>query len=422
MTNKIAIAMLTVLAATPAAAKPKVVLTPSAVQEYRLPVASVKVTLDLVLTQCAPTITAEPTFATAAVANMGQDSLFIDPLAMNSWNKARDITVELYPNRALKSVNGAVVDKTGAIITNILKAVAGVVMLADDTPAAQIGGCSPGISRQFDRRQALKAKIALEKANLLTVDPAKAKTLREYIDSLAQEVAALNTGPLHLRLEKDVPIDWETTSGKIGWKRQDLDPWMGPPAAGAAADTNDYFQIAVCAQKAPFDGAGCPQRTPPTQPALSCTNGCPNVLVFRDPVDAVLTFRSASKEFDGYNAAESTELGRINVPIPQWGTYSYLPLNAGFGQSKTFAFGLNEFGRISTFTWKANARGEAVSSSLADIVGAAGTLATNLKTEELRDWETRIKELETQKKLNELKACAEVIEAGGFTCPTPPKQ
>ena len=94
-----------------------------------------------------------------------------------------------------------------------------------------------------------------------------------------------------------------------------------------------------------------------------------------------------------------------------------LCLDARFGESRTVDLTYDDFGRKLSFKWASEATAEAISgavtgfaSSISDIEGAlSGPSQIEQQKEE-------ISRLKTQKELNELRMCEEIIEAGGFQC------
>lgn len=113
--------------------------------------------------------------------------------------------------------------------------------------------------------------------------------------------------------------------------------------------------------------------------------------------------------------------GRIaaqDVSISQWGSVSELPLETGFGGNFSMSAGYTEFGRQTSFSWKSDARGEAIMGALSSMVDAASAARSALTTD-LEGDKAEIDRLQTAKTLNELEYCRQVIEAGGFTCPAP---
>jgi hypothetical protein len=119
-------------------------------------------------------------------------------------------------------------------------------------------------------------------------------------------------------------------------------------------------------------------------------------------------------------SANDEPLAEQPILISQWGELSELPLRAAFGENYTFAFGLDEFGRRTSASWKSDARGESITGSGVSIVDAANGVRTAFKTD-VQEQQDEITRLETQQKLNELEFCRQVIEAGGFKCPDPPQ-
>src|SRR5206468_10235069 len=101
---------------------------------------------------------------------------------LSSFWKDRDLTAELYPDGALKSVNGGVADKTGAIFTNILKTAAGIVTLfaaPSPPPVPVTGKCTTDTNDALARVVALRGQIKKLRNRLPGATPKETQDLQK---------------------------------------------------------------------------------------------------------------------------------------------------------------------------------------------------------------------------------------------------
>lgn len=109
---------------------------------YRLPDTAVQINVGLTLVGCAP-IKARAEVALAPAITPGTEHFRLDGAKLASLTKKRELDVSLYPNGSIKSVNGTVSDRTGAILVSAIK-IAGTIALAAAPPT--------GTSKQLHRR------------------------------------------------------------------------------------------------------------------------------------------------------------------------------------------------------------------------------------------------------------------------------
>ena len=421
--------------------------------EYRLPVTTAKLSLQLTLQSCpADGPIAEGKVTITPVANPGDapaEHYRIDGANLQSFTRSRSISVERYSNEALKSINGEVADRTGAIISNILSIGGGLVGLVgtDSGRRATSPTCNLATRRALEQVNQLTARIAAFRLQLPGASEEVAHRLRQAIDALAGEVARLRTEELQLSLEREInfraglPGVQRTRGGVITWTEGDLAKWLQVEARSTTTVT--HFKLAYCvdptAEAADVRCNGQVVEQQAGQEAEAVTRlpegererghvaspgcfdpdialRCPRSLVFRDPVAARLRVIAHDSRFEGKTPNE--QMAQSSLWIAQWGTLTELPLSVGFGGNFTMAAGFDEFGRRTSLTWKSGARGEGITGAISPIV-TAGTALNNAFTTELEMQQQEITRLETQQKLNRLEFCRQVIEAGGFNCPTP---
>lgn len=405
--------------------------------EYNLPITTARVSMDLVLVSCSadgprarPTVTVQP----IANANRAEHERFrLYSTALSSWTRNRQVGLDTHPNGALRSVNGGVSDRTGAIVTNVLKTALGALPFFDAQNTTRASACNDITMQALRQVAALETRIAALRAGLPTATAADAATIREAIDGLAAEAARLRTDQLLITLTKEIEINANNSAGvqnDIAWTYGELARWLAPGDPAEREVSN--FRLFYCLQPASNEASG----TCPANPALpaartgegeraDCLPDCRTTIVLREPVNATMVVIANTDEFvrlvpghQPVSIPRRTRLQRTMVPVAQWGRLSYIPLRAGFGESFTFALGLDEFGRRNSFTWKSDARGEGITGGVASIVGAGASLDAGIRGRDLAEQQAEITQLQTQQNLNRLRFCREVIEAGGFTCPT----
>ena len=149
--------------------------------------------------------------------------------------------------------------------------------------------------------------------------------------------------------------------------------------------------------------------------------GCTQTIVFREPVDveiSVVPNGSALVDGSGKPFPKSEPITNERIAVSQWGQRTFLSLDVAVGEQSTTSMSLDPYGRQVQFGWKSNARANSVFEGSASVLEAYGTYksSTTGKTElELATEE--LQALDTYKKLNALRACEEIIRAGGFKCP-----
>lgn len=433
-------------------ARPQSVSSAASIQ-YQLPITSAKVSVDLTLQDCTsgPVAAAKVTISAVANPNPAEEQRFrLYGANLASFNKNRQVAIELHPNGAIKSINGGVSDRTGALITNVLKTAASFVGFGtDDGTGKQLSGaCNTATNEALTAVTSLKGRISGLRSGLSEAAPADAEATRLAIDALAAEIARLRgpDGPLNLKLEREIEFRkgrvsngsdeaiTATTGGQIQWAPAELSKWLTLPPKAApttlfsmgycVSKATDYYKkdaVKCLAGKAAAgqrvedaaNGAGDVQKAScyDTNPKLSCKE----TIVFREPVPAVLVIISTSPTSLA-QAATDKKMAAQDISISQWGDLDELALQVGLGDNFAMSAGFDEFGRRSSFSWKSDARGEALTGALSSVVDAAGALNRSFNTD-LETQQAEITRLETQQKLNKLAFCREVIEAGGFTCP-----
>lgn len=409
--------------------------------EYQLPVAAAQVKLDLVLQTCVP-VSAK---ATVTVTPVVRPSPFKDHYLqirgsdLKSFFKKYDVKIELYPNGSIKSMNGGAADRTGAILGSVIK-LASTLTLESQNLSLQTAGCNSETDRARQSAADLKESIKKLQGRLISGVPDPV-VIRKQIDALAVEVGRIETEFLSISLSSTVEF-WEGTkpvtsqqgegvqaekvqAGVIQWKQAQLKKWL---TQSTDQDGINNFSLGWCVQESDIAGkeATCngdiingfkSRKTIQRAATVACITGkenCKKTIVFREPVNAVLTVVALGSDL---GVERDHAFAPVVFPMPQWGEITYFPLKAGFAQSKNLALGLDEFGRRTSFGWSSGARGEEIFGSVQGIVEGAAAYGTAKAAEDLKFMKGEVEELETQQKLNKLRKCQAVLDAGGFVCP-----
>lgn len=400
--------------------------------EYSLPFTSLQLTTRMVLTDCQdkPRAKAEVTLAPVVGASpYPSHTLTVKGKDLTSFTKKRDLKIELHPHRAIKSINGGVSDRTGAILVNVVK-FAALLAAAPSSETAKdkefFAQCNEATRSALARAKALKGRIK-ELRGDLGDDPAE--TMKR-VDALAAELVRVESGQLTLNFTKLIPIDLEQKGGTLSWSREELSKWF---VGGREPLRN--FRIAWCledwapgivthctlnvAQSAQDEyvadkarGGGAWAQAP------KCPDDqyCSTTIVFRDPKRVEVAMVGAEGDLEG---GSEGALGRLQFPLPQRGEYSFYPLSVGFGGSKSLGLTLDEFGRRTSINWSSNARGEEITGATQSVAEAAVAWQAARDAHDVKQDKAAVEALEAQQKRNKLEACRSIIEAGGYTCPSP---
>jgi len=395
--------------------------------EYQLPVTALQIKLDLVLQDCFPTPKARATFTAAPLARPSphpEHYFKISGADLAAFRLKRELKIDLHPNGSIKSINGGVADRTGAIIGNLLKLAS--VVGALNVPVGVNGtslGCNVNTSRSLNAFKATKKNIEELQKKLTGGNAQAAAEVRKDIDALAVELARIQTSSLSLSLTRIIEFWPNQEGGIVEWNSAELAKWFDVPNTSAQVA---HFSLAYCVETLRVSGEvnDCKvgdaythaKAKPEKRPApIDCVDGekrCPTTIVFREPAMAVLSIETARQDL-----AFGGQPMQAVFPMAQWGRVTYFPLTTGLGGSKSFSLGLDEFGRRQSFSWSSGARGEEVTGALVGVAEAYSTYETARASEDFKALKAEADELELQKKLNELRRCKAILDAGGFVCP-----
>jgi hypothetical protein len=428
--------------APPAAAlSPDAALLPTTIG-YTLPSTTLAVSIDLTLKNCARgrfEVTPDIKISSTAGPEPHPEYRFrLDAADLQSFTRDKSLGVELYPNGALKSVNGGVTDQTGSIITSILKAIISIAAVADAPKDADVAGtCNGAVTAALGRIDAYGLRIKALREKLDSPDVEVMRKARDQIDILAAEIARLRTTLLHITIPaREIVPQKGLAAYRLNITRGAIAAWLIDPRAPSDNDAIvRELDLGVClASEAGLQGdvqscdkevvtdaintarshAGSSGLMPIE--ALACPDGaeCRRTIVLREPVP---TRVSVIAEGAGYGVKPNKALAQAKLSISQWGSLSYIPLKVGFGKSVTFALGFDENGRKISQSWAYKARGSGIAGAASGIADAGATLYGSLDGRQLAADKAEVDRLTTLKNLNQLRACREYLDAGGFKCP-----
>ena len=420
-----------VAVAGPAAAAPPEPIGKSALGlSNSTPATKLSLKGDLVLLSCAPLL-ASPTFSIIATGTADPKGKFrVEGTDLMSAMQKRTLKISLTEAGTISAINGGSSDRTGAVITNIVKTVgivAGIVAAA--APASP--GTPPSIPCNDVTMKALVLagnltdEIAKQRGQLAGATPDDTRKIGRQIDVLAAQLASVRTNHLTVNLSKDLAVNAPDSPAEIQWTVEGLGKWFATAPGEAPFTTGgtnnceaklDYFELAYAIKGTPL------AKTAAKSPCLSTSTlgkdqakACRTSIVLVEPVVGVVEVKAKTGDLLGLKPGDL--VGKARTPISQWGEATYFPLTVKFAQSRSLGLAFDQFGRPQSFDWNSEATAENATGALVNILEAGATTqkALNGKSQ-VQVWQEEITELETQMKLTKLRACRTAIEAGGTTC------
>jgi hypothetical protein len=373
--------------------------------EYRMPRTDVIATLQLKLVKCAP-LELDADLGILAKAGVREGSWYLQGEKLASSRIKRELKLTLGDDRVLMGVNSANADQTPAIVGNVVKVLlaAGAALA---TPLSCQGDAQAAVARvSVLKKQMLKLRTKLSESAADTPTAQDLKFARE-LNTLSREYAALQEGLLRVDLSETLVLDDEVKSATprpVTFKTEQLKKWFG---AVDAKEFDTYLGLTWSAKAvtaAPKDALnGKPSWT---RRARDCglSLSVPQTRVVRvDLKSNIPTFVELKAKAD--------------LAISQWNDPAQLCLDVGFGESRSVSLAFDKFGQTKELSWATEARAANVAGALAGIAPDAVALRTALQgPSALADQKAEIDELETQQKLNKLRACRAILDAGGFNC------
>ena len=395
---------------------------------YRLPETAVSARISLTLESCDsdPVVSGELAIVAEADGSEAEFPLTTGRLKSNFIK--RELKLSLHDTGAIATLGSANENRVGAIVGDAIKFVAQVAgafvhggaplaMPSKALPPPPLGSaCSPEALEALARVKAIDDRLAAWRTAPAPADPVAASAQSRAIDRLATERAALRVGLLHADLvapldlgdlPKTTPAYMVTTTPRMDGRRV---PWLAKePAADA---------VKVAWTVNPPEGGAFPAQTATTAcrsalaPGAKDKKGKLGICLPR-PVYAKVQAQLISSWISSGGGATSSLKAAKTLPFPQWGDVQFLDLTAK--GDRVVNLSLDKFGRTSEASWTAKARAETIAAGLAGAAEQAAAFAAANSSSARQKAE--IDALTTQQTLNRLRACREILAAGGSACP-----
>ena len=383
---------------------------------YRLPETAVSARISLTLESCDsdPVVSGELAIVAEADGSEAEFPLTTGRLKSNFIK--RELKLSLHDTGAIATLGSANENRVGAIVGDAIKFVAQVAgafvhggaplaMPSKALPPPTASACSPEALEALARVKAIDDRLAAWRTAPAPADPVAASAQSRAIDRLATERAALRVGVLHADLVAPLNLGEPTTHQASSETSPRMDgrrvPWL---AKAPAADAVKVAWTIAPPVSAPSSGktatAACKDALEPEDKKEKVGICLPR------PAYAKIQARLTSPWLSPVEAVKT-------LPLPQWGEVAFLDLTAKGDREVNLSF--DKFGRTSEASWTAKARAETVTAGLA---GAAEQIATfaSANSSSARQ-KAEIDALTTQQTLNRLRACREILAAGGSACP-----
>jgi hypothetical protein len=408
---------------------PEAISASASTLEYWIPQTSVKVAADVTVTGCSapgaaqpyvsfkvdiqPTVTPEPS----------DINYRLDGGDLSGWWTSHDLALTLYDNKTLKSVNSTDSNRVLPVITNVIKTATSIFAAAAGSGNPNGLECTDQARKALQSLTMLKSAIASAQAEMPRANAKRAAELSAQIAAMSTEAGRLATSsPLNFTLPGSA-VQLDRRGGYIDW-----DSVPKESVTDASMINNPHaFRLVYCldpkpagkseikcdkSTASPDKPALIPLQTAPT--ACGSDTSCTRTIVLREPKQGVLTIAAEGNAY----AAQGKALKTVVLPIGQWGDFTLLSTSVGLAQTRTIAFDLDAYGAKTSLTWKSDARAESIAGGVASAADAASTLLGKVQGSDLAAQTIELNELQTQQKLNQLKRCKAILDAGGFVCPT----
>lgn len=403
---------------------------------YKLPETAVSAKISMTLESCGanPMVSAD-----LAIVGEASASATEFPLTTGQLQGAivkRELKLTLHDTGAIATLGSSNENRLGAIVGDAIKFVAQVVGAAAGWKANSVGGgpkttppasiCSPEAESALTRVKAIDDQLAKWRAEAVPSNPVDASAQSKAIDRLAAERAGLRVGVLQADLVEPLDLSGLSTApadkpyvvaSALTLDKQDL-PWLDKdselggftltwtvsPPQGGMFPAPTQMATEVCKRRL----------EPPKRGEKGAIGIClPRPVYAKVQVELA----TASQPTDG-RPAPSFKAKKV-LPMPQWGVVEFLDLKGG---DRDVNLSLDKFGRTSEASWTAKARAETIAAGLAGAAEQAAALAAAKSAYASANSTTarqkvEIDELTTQQSLNRLRACRDILAAGGSACP-----
>ncbi|WP_309629096.1 hypothetical protein [Brevundimonas sp.] len=392
---------------------------------YALPRTDATVTLNLRLTSCQP-FAAEGAVSLTPTPGAQAQTYQINGSDLTSRRVRRSVKIGVNAAGAITQVNASASDRTAQIAASVVKTAVTLAPVFALDGSSQTPECRPDVAAALARADRIQNQIRDIRAELgenfsgpeRDLPDRRQRRLAEALPSLITELATLQTGILRLSLSRRVAIDavptaqsqFPVTHGIADLDVTALTQWyLGETDAEWRAAFAPYLAFSWSAEKL--------ARTPVE---VSSWRGASDNQTRRvEPCNLDMPIPAPAQV--RVSVRPPTGIG-LESPIPplimhaaQWSMPASLCLNAAFGETRSVEMTFDDFGRTTAFAWVSEASGEAMSVAAA---GAAADLAGYWRSQtDVAQQQSELLALETQQKLNRLRACEAIIAAGGYTCP-----
>lgn len=404
---------------------------PAAAIIYRMPETKAHLTLTMSVEGCAATgIALRPNLTTTFSAVAGSKPYRIDGSDLTSAWISRQLTIELNTSGTLKSINAVNTDKTADIIKNTVSFATNAAKAGIFTSQPRVAfTCNKATANSFDRIQVYKTKIYLARGVLAGLDEADLnsklppdlkpgpslsaddkKDLGKQIEAWAKEVARIKTDELSLSLETDLDLSARPTKVAVVAFDYNLavNKWVDTSSLAGSVKVEDLSAALLLVAWSAKKVEGQEDR----KSKKACT------VQIDVPAAELETF-----QLELMGALYPRKNDRVTsivetVPVAQWSEPEKLCLDAQFAEKTDIQLTFDDFGRKTKFVWSSGARGEEVTAAASGVSKSLGEYAEATEGEtDLEAQKREIDALKTQQELNRLRACKEILAAGGFDCP-----
>lgn len=390
--------------------------------DYRLPRTDATVKSAMTLRSCVPlSVEADVEIVPEPGA---QDTLYrVAGEDLASARIKRDLKVSLSDTGVITGINSANQDKTPEIIGNALKIAGTVVGIGAGRPMTPTTVqpaplvCRPDVANALARADWLKGDISRVRAQLIN-QPTNVGLVKE-LNRATRELGTLQEGILHIETKGDLelnppvptaanPRPTETSWAAVGLDMTPFSEWFEETAgsgqnAGHEAALAEAFGLTWKVSAQPR-----PEYTPQPLPAASRTlRNCR----FAIAVPAVLDVK-VEVQRRGTALPPGTAAAKV-MPAAQWTNPNNLCLDVGFGEQRSIDLSFNKFGQTTAFGWASEATAATVSGALAGYASDASAIVSTVRGSELAAMKAEIDHIETEQKLEELRRCKRIRDAGG---------
>lgn len=351
------------------------------------------------------------------------DGVFVIPASsLETFSQKQSLDVELYDNHTIKAINTTSSDKTATIVTNVFKGLATIFKFG----AVGAAFPGPGVANSTlcnDKTIDALGDVDLAERNISTawdqMSSASApdtEGLKVKIDALASRradrISKLLTQEVSEKLVIPASSPGELADEKfIILTAEDFADWVKTP--------NDDAIITLGYK---LTGPPPESETASTSPCLKSKGAdpdrpayCASSIVLSNSVEATIVITADAGNIQDVETGDV--LGKETLIVPQWGTVSYLPLNVGFGSSRTVKMALDAYGRKQSFSWNSEATGETITGGAVSMLDAAsGAVSASRSPSEQEDMTAEIAAIKARIELDQLRKCELIRDGGGTDC------